>query len=76
MKDDDLATSRHQLVLELVRSWAEEECRSESTVFDESSGWFKLTLTAIRNGDRWEIAGLHLSPSRKRSIDTGLKNAG
>jgi len=76
MKDDDLANSRHQLVLELVRSWAEEECRSESMVFDESSGWFKLTLTAIRNGDRWEIAGLHLSPSRKRSIATCLKNAG
>jgi len=70
MKNDDLAISRNQLLLELVRSWAEEECRCESTVFDESSGWFRLTLIAVRKGDRWEMAGLHLSPSRKRSIDT------
>jgi hypothetical protein len=76
MKNDDLATSRSQQVLELVRSWAEEESRCESTVFDDSSGWFRLTLTAVRNGDRWEIAGLHLSPSRKRSIATCLKSAG
>jgi hypothetical protein len=76
MKDDDLAISRHQLVLELVRSWAEAECRCESTVFDESSGWFRLTLTAVRKNGGWEIAGLHLSPSRKRSIATCLKNAG
>jgi hypothetical protein len=65
LKDDDLATSRHQLVLELVRSWAEAECRCESTVFDESSGWFRLTLIAVRSGERWEIAGLHLSPSQR-----------
>jgi hypothetical protein len=64
MKNDELATSRSQQVLELVRSWAEEEGRCESTVFDDSSGWFRLTLVAVRNGDRWEIAGLHLSPSR------------
>jgi hypothetical protein len=76
MKNDDLVTSRSQQVLELVRSWAEEESRCESTVFDDSSGWFRLTLTAVRNGDRWEIAGLHLSPSRNRSIATCLKSAG
>ena len=70
MKDDDLAISRHQPILEFVRSWAEQECRCESTVFDESSGWFRLTLIAVRQGDRWEIAGLHLSPSRKRSVAT------
>jgi hypothetical protein len=67
MENDDLATSRSQQLLELVRSWAEEESRCDSTVFDESSGWFRLTLTAVRNGDRWEIAALHLSPSRTRS---------
>jgi hypothetical protein len=67
MKNDDLATSRSQQLLELVRSWAEEESRCDSTAFDESSGWFRLTLTAVRNGDRWEIAALHLSPSRTRS---------
>jgi hypothetical protein len=76
MKNDDLASSRNQLVLELVRSWAEEESRCESTVFDDSSGWFRLTLTAVRNGDRWQIAGLHLSPSRKRSIAIRLKSPG
>ena len=59
---------RAQRVLELVRSWAEEECRSESMVFDDSSGWFRVTLIAVRNADRWEVAGIHLSPSRKRAI--------
>ncbi len=76
MKNDDLPTSRSQQILELVRSWAEEERRCESTVLDESSGWFRLTLIAVRKGDRWEIAGLHLSPPRKRSIATCLKTAG
>jgi hypothetical protein len=61
---------------DLQGSGAEEESRCESTVFDDSSGWFRLTLTAVRNGDRWEIAGLHLSPSRKRSIATCLESAG
>ena len=70
MKDDDPAISRRQQLLELVRSWVEEECRSESTVFDDSSGWFRLTLIAVRNSDRWEIAGLHLSPSRRRAISS------
>jgi len=37
-------------------------------VFDDSSGWFRVTLIAVRNADRWEVAGIHLSPSRKRAI--------
>jgi hypothetical protein len=74
MKNDDLATSRSQQVLDLVRSWAEEERRCESTVFDESSGWFRLTLIAVRDGDRWEIADLHLSPAVNRLTGSGIQN--
>jgi len=75
MKNDDLATSRSQQVLDLVRSWAEEERRCESTIFDESSGWFRLTLIAVRDGDRWEIAGLHLSPAVNRLTGPGTKSS-
>ena len=48
-------------LLELLRRWAADD----ALAFDERTGWFRLTLLAVRDGDGWEIANLHLSPSKR-----------